>query len=81
MLRLLRDPAHGVDESGKVVARRRRRLEVGGQANDLPPQGRFKVLGVLVTQVVGIGVGNGGEGADDDRRVPVVVGQGSDGDG
>ncbi len=81
MLRFLRNPAHGVDEGGQIVDRGRSRLKVGGQAYDLPPEGCLEVLGVFVAQIVGIGVGDGGERADDDRRVTVVVGQGSDGDG
>lgn len=81
MFRFLRNPAHSVDEGGQIVDRGRSRLKVGGQAYDLPPEGRLEVLGVFVAQIVGIGVGNGGERADDDRRVTVIVGQGSDGDG
>ena len=36
---------------------------------------------MFVAQIVGVGVGDGGERADDDRRVTIVVGQGSNGDG
>ena len=78
-LGFLRDPTHGIDEGGKVVARRGSRLEVGGQAHDLPAEGRREVLGVFVTQVVGVRVGHGGQRADDDRGVLVVVGQSRDG--
>ena len=78
-LRLLSDTTHGVDERGEVVTGRRGRLEIRRQSNDLPTQRCSQILRVFLAQIIRVGVGDGRQGADNDRRITVVVGQGGDG--
>ena len=79
-LRLLGDPAHGVDERREVIPRGRSRFKGGCQTDNLPAERRGEVMRVFVAQVVRVRVGNSREGTDNDRRVAIVVGQGGDGD-
>ena len=72
-LRLLGDPAHGVDERREVIPRGRSRFKGGCQTDNLPAERRGEVMRVFVAQVVRVRVGNSREGTDNDRRVAIVV--------
>lgn len=71
--------AHRVGERFEVVTARPGRTRGVGEADDLPAAGRGEALGVLGTEVVTVGFGVGGEGAEDRGRVGVDVRQRRDG--
>ena len=66
-LRLLSDTTHSVDERGEVVAGRRGRLKIRRQSNNLPPQRCSQVLCVFLAQIIRVGVGDGRQGANNNR--------------
>ena len=77
--RSARGLAHGVGQGGEVVVRWRSGLEFGGQAYHLPAARGGEGLHMLGAQVVGLGLGLGGQRAQYDRGVRVDARQGGDG--
>jgi len=62
-------------ERDEVVAARRRRLKLAFVPDQVPAARRGKSTGVALAQVVRVGFGEGGEGADHRGGVRVDVGQ------
>lgn len=68
----------GVGQGDQVVGGGRGRGEIAVVTNQIPASGGGEAAGVGLAQVVGVRLGERGEGADDGRRVVVDVGESGD---
>jgi hypothetical protein len=66
--------AHGVGKREQIILRGAS-VDAQGEPDDLPPAGRRQPLGMLVTEVVGVRFGIGGQRTEHRRLIGVYIGE------